>query len=223
LTSELIPPNFEGDDIRKVYEKLNLPAKTEFETSEQYRQRTEKVLSNSQSQMYAFRIETGKTPDKILTIPKIEYFPEPEIFTLDIFRYPASDVRGSLFIISVVHKTPITGTGTNAYGGRVKIDRYSGDGHGIIASGDFQTLTFRAKVPREKAQATKPLIGLLLVCRPDQSPAGGLTDTVRILREPTFDIPFALDYAIKTIRMRIVSAWIYNQRTGEILNKDVLN
>ena len=87
------------------------------------------------------------------------------------------------------------------------------------------------QIPPDKARALKDNIGVLLLCKPSlyKSDAkiklrvgNDLIFENTFYSEATIDSPTSLSYDRKYINVEVLSIWVYDIRTGEILSKKQL-
>jgi hypothetical protein len=203
-----LSPNYKGNNIEQVFRQLltKYPEKGKFETTSEYEN---KVSSINLNEIYAFQIDYPNTTN-------FKYDPDDEILTLNL-KTRSIDDADSIIIKAVGNKVS-SYVGTNAFGAKTVIKKYTGVLYGLIPQKEILSNNINIK----PAEAKKHLntLKVLLICKAFspyilKPPAftGAYYDG------PTFSDPIEIDYVAKIINVEILELWIYDYKTGKILEK----
>jgi hypothetical protein len=182
------------------------PEKGKFETTSEYENKVSLINLN---EIYAFQIDYKYTTN-------IKYDPDDEILTLDL-ETKSIDNEDSIIIKAVGNKVS-NYVGTNAFGAKTVIKKYTGVLYGLIPNKEI--LSNNIKIKPAEAKKHLNTLKVLLICKAYtlyklKPPAftGAYYDS------PTFTNPVEFDFVAKIINVEIIELWIYDAKTGKILGK----
>lgn len=226
--TEKLPPGYKGDDIKKlaaIFSSMKrAKEKDEFETTEEYQKRTNKILSGiDMDKIYAFStpIEGKYDADRQLLVIEEKYFgalyDSGQIATM--IKYDEHNGR--------------TYVATNAFGAQIKVrssekyvykiayyePRIDGLLHGETEYGPSYQLSDIIELPVKKAKALNGKIGLLALCKVDVSSSYFPIEVETKYEKPTFDSPVESTTYRVLIPVKLLGIWVYNIQTGEIYVK----
>lgn len=237
INTEKLPPNFTGTDIVKLYNTLLVKVplkKDEFETADDYEK---KIMAIVKDDVYTFKLDPDIWTYGLKVHP---YDAESQDLKIDINTFSLNEYMSTAsIIVKNVAGTVKSNIGSNAFGVKVLVKKYTGKQYGIALTNenDFGTsefppgyigrysghrkMSFTFAIPPDKARTLKNNIRVLLLCklRPDRNE---LIFKDAYIVEPTIDEPQKLVYDRKYINVEMLSVWVYEVNTGTILLKKQL-
>jgi hypothetical protein len=225
LSSEKLPENYLGHDIKRVFATLSkrLTTKGEFETTEEYQTRIKKELGETIyglltiDNIYAFKpmvgVDTNYDADKQILRATVK--PEP-IFNPENLR----DERLT-FTIRIDHQNKGVYVGQNPFGAKKEIVKLDLSTYSILPininefSLDCRGLNFRLNMNSNKAKKSKDHVQVLYI--------GRLTSpfikSESFFKDATFDFPMEGINAINYLFFELSEIWLFDEISGEILYK----
>jgi len=221
-----LPPGYMGYDIERFYNEHVQPAKSEFETAEQYKNR---LGAPGSFQTYAFRFGTVP-PVKGRGRPFLKYNAEKQQFetrinfNLDSARDPTASPSDSTLVLKMDLRNETKSTMTNAFNAAVEVTNRTIDQYGLrMAAKGLPTVEVNIPLPGLRAEAVKDTLAFLAVASPATATDGTLTYSTGGVKEATFQSPSGLVYQSHYISADRLSIWAYDTVTGEVYQKiDVL-
>jgi hypothetical protein len=108
--------------------------------------------------------------------------------------------------------------GTNAFGAKTVIKKYTGDLYGLAPKEKKYSISIRIK-PAE-AKKYKNRLKVLLICKASKNDKLNRPAFTGLQYfPPTFNTPIEMHYVAKIINVEILELWIYDYNTGKILGK----
>jgi hypothetical protein len=212
---EKLPSLYKGHNIVAVYDALigSRPEKSEFETTERFEKRLSAHRAMFEGRVYAFRMED--TDGLHFTSPK--YNADTQTLSVNITSRTSAFMIGQLIHLKNEYQTR-TSIGQNAFGTKVRITTLSGYEY-YLACLNGVPATVDLPLGSSIAQRIKPQVDVLFVCRIKANSVGKLIGGDFDTKEATFSSPYAKDIKQLRVYFELLSIWVYNKATGEILKK----
>lgn len=205
--------NYKGNNIEQAYRHLvaKLPVKGEFETTGEYKKKLSSIAFN---EIYAFKIDDDYSQE-------ISYDPDQQQLKLDLQTRTILDPyydKTEIISIKKVGEKVHSYIGTNAFGAKRVIKKFTGVFYGVLANKEVHSVVIN--MPREEAKRHKNTLKVLLICRV-------ISDDIFVpvafkgtyYYEPTFSSPTEISYDARVINVELLELWVYNYKTGKILEK----
>lgn len=224
-----LPKHFKGNDIEAIYKKIDklvkAQAKGEYETTEEFKNRVNKLLSapiigniyiNSQLAFvddftgiydgkYVYNADTNKLIVNIMNSDRLCWH-EGDSFSIDIKDISETE----------------TYTATNGFGAIVKVTMIKGNGYDISGSGcrtinnPKYEFTFKPQI----AKKIKDVLAILYVVNLVEP---YILEPSLNYSEPTYPSNHGWSVMNYHLNVKIDEVWLFNSETGEILAKRVNN
>ena len=107
---------------------------------------------------------------------------------------------------------------TNAFGATIVIKKYTGVIYGVIPKEGIPSININIKP--EEAKKYKNTLKMLLICKAftlDKLYSPAVKSYYSFL--PTFSNPIEIDNDVKMINVEILELWIYDYKTGKIIEQ----
>ena len=221
LSLEQLPPNYIGQDIEQITEKLKkaeYAKKDEFETTEEYNKKIGAAISAiTDNACYAFREDS----------PNISYNADTQELKIKLY-FPlieeilSKDKKRRFWMGKMELEEQREYLATNAFGATTTVS----DWHvtkwfiSMLSETDarIDLKEFLFKMSPEEARVAKTTIEVLLICNPkkiDGNFTWGDTDYTR----PTFDNPERTIRNKNYLNVELAEIWFYNRCSGRIIWK----
>jgi len=234
ITTEKLPINFKGDDIAEIYNRLKNskpPSKGEYETTEEYKIRKEAIYQSLLQDNTLYFIQGNKLS---YDADKMKYFTSLRLKDTYINNTMAVNIS------EVVVKSKYVAQ--NAFGMSMQISLEECTKYGLIITNREEIIKIdlllekryeqgkqwwrnydmdiELPMPIEKAKQLS--VNALFVCK--LKPFGIATNYNNIgekstRKEPSINSPFDLQYHYYYISTELLSIWIYDMNSGEIIAK----
>ena len=213
---ETLPPDFQGHDLKTlmdVFREVASIKKDEFETSQEYQIRRERILREP---LFG---SVRCTSTLAILLPDFLLVPEYDADT-EFFRIKSSDLDDLVsfdhIIMDVDSRVLRRYIASNAFGVEVEVTEKRRDSFMLryepLEKTKWTFFDRMISIPKKDAEYTKSVMRAMIVCRANFPYASTRYDH----QEPTRDDPIELhdyDYILHVTRTRIV---IFNSETGEI-------
>ena len=217
-TLSALPPSFTPVTARRIYRRLQVPPKSEFETEEAYRGRLKQAFVSG---THAIPLEGFRlTYDADSGAFSVLYETEQGMWMYVV----ANGVSDAGMIVSGrSSKLLRTESRTNAFGARVEVQVWVDTLFGVVPLDDSGVprwvIVPKWRISADSAQAIKPFVAAILQVTLAAMPDGRQTDLGMDGDSPTITIPRDVNRFLHIVFVRDAKLVLYDRRSGRVLTR----
>jgi hypothetical protein len=216
-----VPPNFVGNDFIALYRKLSLEPKSEFETSQDYKNR----VNGIQTSVLAFRI-----PNLTFTYNADAELFVGTLYTDILYDGLAADHNRGLLVLKESRDETGRYVGANAFGVSTTVTKVTERQWGVILNQrGFRPVELSVPVARRIAPSKKGQLAAFAICR-----VGGQSVPARLTADSSVDLRDATGFHISSatidspvdmktyqyaINAALLGFWVVDLENGLILRR----
>jgi hypothetical protein len=222
--ADKLPLDYKGDDIVKLYEKLSsAEIKGEFEKTEDYKKR----ISTLDNNIYGFIVQK-RNISSVMLKEYITYDADKELFHLEpdivrSYKYNKDEIYDHVGLVSTeIVKEERTGPYNYVPIPKIYSNIYEIDADNVeYINGNHSCCSIDITEGPEEAKKIKGDLSLLIIAMPLVGEK--LTSHGHFKAETSMKYHFELINDVNGISMKVLELWVYNQKTGQVLAKKIID